>query len=127
MKFRFNVNTTEQDYIDYNVFVSIKSPYGRRQMRGFRVAFAVLFVVYALVILYESGFSREFLLNILAGAILQALIQIFLNPLFSLTLKSAVKGMKKSGKMAFSPESVLEFYINIFAPIVFNQIRDGCN
>ena len=42
MKFQFNVNTCDQDYLDYNKFWMLRSHYGKKQMTTFRIVIAVI-------------------------------------------------------------------------------------
>ena len=57
MDFKFNVHLTDADYLDYNVFWSIKSPYGRKQMRSFRILIGAAILLFSLVILIRDNFS----------------------------------------------------------------------
>ncbi len=40
MKFQFNVNTDDKDYLDYNKYMILRSHYGKNQMVGLRVVIA---------------------------------------------------------------------------------------
>ena len=65
MRFLFNVNLSDQDYFDYNVFWAIKSPYGKKQMISFRVILTALFVVFILLSLYGGEFSDGSFLGVI--------------------------------------------------------------
>lgn len=114
MKFRFNVNVNDQDYLDYNTFWMIRSPYGKKQIITFRITFAVLFAIFILISLFGGGFSLESILRIIPMIIVLSLTQIFFNRFLSWSLKGQIKTLKKSGKMGYSPESVIEFYDESF-------------
>lgn len=57
MNYRFNVTITDQDYLDYNTFWMLRSPYGKKQMKIFRIAITVFWVIASLVTLFMDGFS----------------------------------------------------------------------
>ncbi len=46
MEFRFDVNLTEKDYLDFNMFHAMKSPYGKKGIKAFRISISGLFVAY---------------------------------------------------------------------------------
>ncbi len=117
MKFQFNVNVNDQDYLDYNTFWMIRSPYGKKQIKTFRITIAVLFVIFISISLFSGGFSLESTLGVIPMIIVLLLAQIFLTRFFSWSLKGLIKNLKKSGKMGYSPESVIEFYEESFVEI----------
>ena len=114
MKFQFNVKVDVKDYLDYNTFWMIRSPYGKKQIQTFRITIAVLFAIFILISLFSGDFSLESILRVIPMVIVLALAQIFLPRLFSWLLKGQIKTLKKSGKMGYSPESVIEFYEESF-------------
>ncbi len=109
MKFQFNVNVSDQDYLDYNSFWMIRSPYGKKQIKTFRIAIAVLFAIFISISLFSGGFTLESFLGVIPMVIVLFLAQIFLTKFFSWSLKIQIKALKKSGKMGYSPDSVIEF------------------
>ena len=114
MKFQFNVNTCDQDYLDYNKFWMLRSHYGKKQMTTFRVILAVIFGVSILVLMYGGNFTFSSFVGIIPMAILLVLFELLLSPLFVLFLKSHLKSLKKKGKMGYSSSSVIEFYEDVF-------------
>lgn len=109
MKFQFNVNVNDQDYLDYNSFVAIRSPYGKKQILTNRITVAVIFLIFILIPLFSGDFSFESILGVIIKVIVLCFVQIFLPRFFVLSFKHQIENMKKSGKLAYSPESVLEF------------------
>lgn len=110
MKFQFNVNVNDQDYLDYNTFWMIRSPYGNKQIKTLRITITVLFFIFTLISLFGGDFLIESILGIIPMLIVLFLFQIFLTKIFSWLLKGHIKSLKKSGKMGYSPESIIEFY-----------------
>lgn len=109
MKFRFDVKLSERDYVDYNLFHLTKSPYGKKQLFSMRVMIAVLTVLLAVMALVKNGFTTEGLIQAIAPIFIFTVLQLLLKPLFSVFTRVAVKSMKKTGKPAYSPTSVIEF------------------
>jgi len=117
MYFKFNVNLTDKDYLDYNTFWLLKSPYGKKQIISYRIIIAVLFGIVCLASLFGGGFSADAFVRIIPYVIILILIQIFLNTFFSWTLKGQLNSLKKKGKMGFSPVCEMEFYEEGFIEI----------
>ena len=114
MKFQFNVNINEEDYLDYNKFWMLRSHYGKKQMSTFRIIFAVIIGLIILISLYGGNFTFDSFIGIIPMAILLVLYELLLSPLFVLFLKCHLKSLKKKGKMGYSPSSVVEFYEDVF-------------
>ena len=110
MNYRFNVTITDQDYLDYNTFWMLRSPYGKKQMKSFRIVITVFWVIASLVTLFMDGFSIVSVFGLIPFVIVFFLIQILFPIFFSWALKLQIKSLKKSGKMGYSPESTIEFY-----------------
>ena len=97
MKFQFNVKVNDQDYVDYNTFWMIRSPYGKKQIKTFRITIAVIFAIFISISLFSGGFSIESIIGIIPMLIVLSLTQIFLTRFFSWSVKGTVKNLKKSG------------------------------
>jgi len=114
MNFKFKVNVCEQDYLDYNLFWLLKSPYGKKQLRTFRLTIALLTAVVLLISFFGGGFTLETLIGVLPVLIIFVLANVFLKGFFKLSFKGQIINQKKAGKLGFSPESLLEFYEDSF-------------
>ena len=110
----FNINLSDKDYLDYNVFWMLKSPYGKKQITSSRVMITVLFGIIALVALFINDFSAEALIGLIPVAVVFLIIQLSLNYFFVQSIKSNIKILKKSGKMPYSPVAQVEFNENSF-------------
>lgn len=114
MKFQFEVHLNDQDYLDYNKFWMLRSHYGKKQMRSFRIMIAALLGVVILYFLFRGGFTAYSLVSILPTVIFLILLELALAPLFGFFLKGHLKSLKKKGKMGYAPDSVMEFYEDSF-------------
>ena len=114
MHFKFDVHLTEKDYLDFNKFWQFQSPYGRKQIVSLRVVFALLFGIAAIAALIDGYFT---IYSIIEAAIYMAAMTIFqlLLPTFlAWGVKLQIKTLKKKGKMAYAPESTIEFLEEVF-------------
>ena len=109
MNFQFNVNLNDSDYLECNKFWMFRSPYGKKQIITFRLIIAALFAVIIIVSLSAGDFSLNSFIEIIPFSIGCLLLQLFLTRIFSWSLKKQIKSLKKSGKVGYSPCSVLEF------------------
>lgn len=107
--FRFDVHTSEKDYIDYNLFWTLRSPYGRKQIRDLRIFLTFLAFAGVLVSLFRGSFTTAAFLGTIPYLIILLLSQIFLTKAMPWAIKSQIKGLKKNGKMGYSPDAVIEF------------------
>lgn len=114
MLFKFNVNTTDEDYLDYNIFWMTKSHYGKKSMVGARNIFLIIAVVISLLIFVKDGFSLHTAITIIPYLIAIALLAILYKPFCIWLLKVQIKSMKRQGKLAYSPISDMEFYEEYF-------------
>ena len=109
MLFQFNVNMTDKDYLEYNVFWLTRSPYGKKQMRSGRIAIWVLYVAFVLITLLAGDFSAESFISAIPLVILLVLFQLLLKRFLAWSLKGQIKNLKKSGKMGYTSNSVVQF------------------
>lgn len=117
MKFRFNVNLTEDDYYEFNRFHMIKSEFGKKQILKMRIFVAVFIVIVSLGLLFADDFSYESFITLIPLAVILIVVEFGYVKLTEMILKLQLKSMKKSGKMGFDPTSVLEFYDDAFVEI----------
>ena len=109
MKFKLNIRLTEKDYLDFNTFWMLKSPYGRKQITKGRVAITAVFAVGILIVLLMGNITTLTYITIANLLFLCAVFHIFMSRFYIWSIKAQIKTMKKSGKMPFSAESLMEF------------------
>ena len=112
MKYQLNIELSEQDYIEFNEFCLLRSHYKMAsKITGMRGLFAMLVAVLVMSLLIRGDFSTYAFLSIIPLLILFVVLQLCLSkPFFVRIIKKTVDAQKKSGKMAFSPSAVMEFY-----------------
>ena len=112
--FRFDVIVNDQDYLDFHKFWLTRSLYGKEQMRSSRIVVALIFVVSILLLLFVDNFSVTAFLDTIPLLIALIVMQIVLVKILCLSLKRQIKSLKKSGRMGYSPNSILEFLEDSF-------------
>ena len=114
MHFKFSVHMNDKDYLDYNIFWTIRSPYGKKQMLTLRIAIAILFAAVSFVALSAQDFSAGAWIGVIPYGVSRVLFELLLNPFFIWILKRNIKALRKKGKMGSSSVSELEFYDDSF-------------
>ena len=109
MNYVFDIFLTEADYIDFNIFHMSRSAYGKKHQRMLRGMIAVIFVAAAIINFWAEGISPVSVAYAVLLGGLGLMMTVFSGKTSGFTMKLVINNMKKSGKMAFSPESRLGF------------------
>ena len=115
MNFRFETALTEEDYFAFNRFHMLKSPYGKKTVSNLRVSITVMIIAFMFISVIFGDFSLKSWLCTIPLLILLVLFHVFMPNYLTFILKGQIKQMKKSGKMPYSTESVIEFYDESFS------------
>lgn len=110
MKYKFQINISDNDYLEYNKFHMLRSPYGKKSLTSLRFALCVIVLSMALISLIANNFSLDSLITVIPVFIVLLLAQIFLKKFLEISIKASVSQLKKRGKMAYSASSVMEFF-----------------
>ncbi len=114
MLFTFNVELTEKDHYEFCEFMHIRSFYGKRFIRFYRIVFSVVVVLGIIVLFLLCGFTKQTINEAKIYCEALILFQIIFIPIMKIILKSQMKRIKKLGKLPYSPFSVMEFFENCF-------------
>ena len=112
MKFKFDVNKTDKDFINFNVFFGTKGPLGKQINVVLRVLIAVAFLTFFVLDLYDDGFSMK---NLIIASILDLMpliiLQIFIQPIYGFISKLLCKILVKGkGKKPYTESLTVEIY-----------------
>lgn len=110
MKFRFQLIFNDNDYLEYNKFHLLRSPYGEKPRKSMKSMPTVMLVGFALISLIFNGFSLSSLLYIIPLFIIWLLFWLFMDKFLIYTVKMQIKQLEKNGKLPYSKASILEFY-----------------
>ena len=105
----FNVNLSDEDYVEFNKFVSIQSAYGKKQMRGLRIWVAAIMVLLCALSLWTEGFTEDGWIACISYIIVFVSMLFLLKPLMLWLIKLQVKFVKKNGKLPYSMTAVMSF------------------
>jgi len=117
MNCKFDITKTDDDYFEFNKFVSFKTPYGRKQLLSARIMVAVMFAVMALAVLLINGLSLAFYISAPLLAVALVVYEIMFPRFMEKSIKKQINKVKESGKLPYSPHSVMEFYDDKFVEI----------
>ena len=110
MHYQLKLHLTEEDYLAFNQFHSLQSPFGKKMVRKSQIyfVFAMIFLA-ALIVLV---FGRTTFAMLYAGALgLFTIVYLFLfKKIIKRSIKAQIKHMKSTSKLPYDPESTLEFY-----------------
>lgn len=115
MHYRLNVELTEEQYLDYNVYQNWDSPHGRQLVRRARVLLIAFTVLLLVLGMWRGQFTLESFLWQVPMLLVSVLVQLLINRRWMRrALKGQMRTMKKKGKLGFDPSSVMEFYDDLF-------------
>lgn len=118
MKFRFNVNMTPEDYLEFNRIVMSEMPAGKKLVKTERIIISVFTVLGIILILLNEAGSPSALVAVVALLLSAILVQLLITPGMKLFVKFNVKSLTKAqGKMPYTEHSVIEFYDDVFVEI----------
>lgn len=117
MHFSFDIHLTDEDYLALNEFVTLKSSYGKKRLRRTRLIIGVILGVLIVANFLSGNSLKSKIIMSAVQTVLLAGYLLLLPRLMKSSIKWSLKSMKKSGKLAYSPEARMEFYDDHFAEI----------
>ena len=117
MKFQFTVNLNDTDYLEFNKFHMLRSPYGEKTLRNTRASIYLIFGIFILLALFVGYLLESLpytLIVVLALIVACAFYQIRLPHSMGASLKKHIARLQKSGKAPYSPHAELAFYEDHF-------------
>ena len=109
MRYRINVNLTEDDYFEFNKFVQFYASAGKKNFTVARITISLLPVLVVFLGGISSGFNTELLAEIILMIPLSVLVFFIFKPLMWFVTKLQIKSMMKKGPL-YSSASCIEFY-----------------
>ena len=113
MKFKFNVNTTEEDYFEFNKFCFLMLPSAKKVIKNMRF-FAAVLVVCLMVFLIWCGRIPLNIISVFVFFILLILGQLLIKPMILSNMNKSIASDKQNGKIKYSLSATLEFYDDKF-------------
>ncbi len=121
MKFSFVVKLTDDDYYEFNKFHMLRSPYGKKTVKNFRISMSVV-IIAIMIAMFVIGYdSLTTYIAAIPMMILLILTLVFAPKWLAYSLKAQIAQLKKHGKCPYSPDSVIEFHENALVEITDEQ------
>lgn len=110
MHYQLKLSLTEEDYLAFNQYHSLQSPFGKKMVRKSQIFFVCAMIVLAALIFLVFG--RTTFAMAYAGALgLFTIVYLLLfKKIIKRTIKAQIKQIKSASKLPYDPESTLEFY-----------------
>jgi len=110
MQFKLDINLTEDDYLEYNLFHAMQSNTGKKQIRKSRIFLAVVTVILIAIVFLILGCTFFSITYAILLGLFMGLYILFLVNVVKRNIKSQIKKLKKTGKLPFDAVSRLEFH-----------------
>ena len=98
MQYKLDVELTDKDYLEFNLFQTFKSAVGKKNIRKSRVIFLAAIVALALLVVVLRGFTTSGLIYLGLLAVLTVVYMILFKRIMAASLVKQLKALKKSGK-----------------------------
>lgn len=109
MNFKFNVTMTEQDYLDFNTFVTFNTSQGKRMLILVRALVTVLCLALAFALLLFGDFG---VISIIGAVLIAAMLLCYnlgYKHWITVSLKKQIEKLKTQGKLPYSAQYTAEF------------------
>ena len=115
MKFQFHIHLGEQDYMDFNRFWMLQSPYGKKSMRS--TYKTVILICLMILILYGWMSDISLVTWLILCAVCMGLVLLLMKPLMKNSVKTQIKRRKESGKLPYAADAEISFFDDYFMEI----------
>ena len=113
MIFQFNIVLTEEDYLNFNYFHNLRSDFGKRSIKNFRILTVCMFFFFLTLSLLRHGLTTAVFVYVFISVVLNLLIV----PIVKMSVRGSIQAAKKSGRLGYDPYSTLEFYDDFLTEI----------
>ena len=114
MLYRINTKLSNEDYLDFNLFVNFRTPYGKKQFAKSRL----LLTIIPLWVWLLGGIMIRFeyidWFSLVVDIVLSVIVFFVTKPFMRFVVKRNCKRMIKKTKAPFTPEATMEFYDDYF-------------
>ena len=121
MLYSFDIHLQEEDYLKFNLFHNLVSPYGKPTIFLVRLLYSILLFLFVFISCSSDGLSTRFFSKVLFSLLLFAVLQLLVKPMLRHLTKKQLNQLKKANKLKYSPDSRLEFYEDIYKSFEPNE------
>lgn len=110
MLFNLNINLNEGDYLNFNIFHSFESIYGKKTIRKTRLFFILAMLFLAALVVFLLEWTTISVVYAALLLLFTLFYMLFFKKVLTRNIKTQIKRLKKTGKLPFDPVSTLEFH-----------------
>ena len=110
MHYQLKLILSEEDYLAFNQFHSLQSPFGKKMIRKSRIFFVCAMIVLAALIFLVFGWTTFAMAYAAALGLFTVVYLLLFKKIMKRNIKAQIKHMKSASKLPYDPESRLEFY-----------------
>ena len=112
MDFKLNINLTDKDYQDLNVFLLLRSKTGADSIKTVRkmlfiFPFLISVIFFDVQCILREGLFVDTLIDLIPMWVIFLVLQLLVKPLHVNSIKNQIKAHKKNGKVLYWPEEVV--------------------
>lgn len=108
MKYKFDITLTEDDYLEFNKFVLLHTPRGKKTITKTRFLIGFIYLV-AIILLLLRDISPITLIGVGLLLVLLVISELTMGRRATRTFKKRINAMKKTGKLPYDPQTVVIF------------------
>lgn len=129
MRYQFNVTLTEEDYLTFNYFHSLESAAGKKAIKKSRIFFVAAMAILMVFFILITGWRTFSIAYVTLLGLFTVVYVLLFKKILKRNIKTQIRKLKKSGKLPYDAEAVLEFYddrlVEITADKRIEQRYDG--
>lgn len=121
MRYKFDIVLNDNDYLELNMFIAVKSVYGKKTSFLTKIFILLIGAAVGLIGFINDGIKVGSVGCAAICLLFVFLVVCFYDKFMRLVFKLQMKMLKGVGKSGYDPESVMEFYDDSFTETTPNQ------
>ena len=121
MLYRFDIRLTEEDYLKFNIFHSLESTNGKKQLLKNRILIIAFVAILVAFVLLRQGWNPVTAVYVVVIGLLTVLYMLLFKKSIKATLKKQINKLKSIGKLPFDTVSSIEFEAEKFVEITADK------
>ena len=110
MLFKFDIELTESDYLDFNIFHALESKAGKKVIKRSLTFFIIAMAIIVAAMFLTLGFTTFSVIYATCLLLFTLIYALGFKKILTRNIKKQLNHMRKSGKLPFDPMSVQEFH-----------------
>ena len=110
MQYQLQITLTEEDYLAFNLFHSLESNHGKKQVNRSRNLFILIMALMAVLVAVVIDYNTITVGYVIFMGLYILLYSLLYKKRIAHRIKSQIKRMHKTGRIPYDPEVIFEFY-----------------